>query len=215
KAGNIFYLYNSKTAVKVDPTPRRPPAAPEESANPLRGLAAGREVFEGGELVYEHRRQIGAFQANTPEEVEAMLKTSGPPPWTQPVDAGDEMYRWGAIVPIDAMPAIENPDSGYVQACGNPPWLATRDSGLAPWDWPSWFVRDRDTFRAQRVRRLLESGTRSFADCQAMLFDTVSPFALEMVPLILEAAEKNPTYVATAHPDLPVVLKLLEDWNCA
>ena len=213
-AGNIFYLYNSKTGVKVDPTPRRPPPPPEHAANPLSGFATGRVLFDGGELFYENRRQLGPYDAS-PEEVESMLRTEGPEAWTTPVDAEDGLYAWGAWVPIDVLPMIENPASGYVQACGNPPWLATSDSELHPWDWPSWLVRDRDTYRAKRVRQLLERGSVSVYDCQHMLFDAVAPFALEMVPLILDAATQHPNYVATAHPDLPVTLKLLEDWNGA
>lgn len=215
KAGNVLYLYNSKTAVKMDPTPRKPPPTPEQAANPLSGLATGGATFQGGALVYQQQRRIGPYEGVDAEEVEALLRNAGPPAWTLPVPASDTTYSWGAWVPIDALPLVENPGSGYVQACGNPPWLATRDSGLRPWDWPSWFSRDRDTYRARRVRQLLETGTRSFSDSQRMLFDTVSPFALEMVPLILEAAEQNPHFVTTGHPDLPAALKLLEEWNGA
>ena len=117
------------------------------------------------------------------------------------------------MVPAAQLPHIENPASGYVQACGNPPWTATLNSGLNPWEWPSWLVRDRDTFRAKRVRQLLETGSRSFSDCQSMLFDVVSPFAVEVVPIIVEAARRNPNFVAGAHPDLPAAIAVLENWK--
>jgi acyl-homoserine-lactone acylase len=212
KGGNIFYLYNSKAGFKADPTPRRPPP-PEQAANPLSGIVTGRASFpDGGRALFQNRQQVGPYVGDA-DEIAALLHRSGPAPWTTPMDAQEPLYAWGATIPITHLPFIENPISGYVQACGNPPWTATTGADLYPWDWPSWLVRDRDTYRARRVRHLLEMGPRSFNDCQAMLFDVVAPFAVEAVPLILQAARENPIFVASAHPDLPVTLNLLEDWN--
>ncbi len=130
-----------------------------------------------------------------------------------PVASLDHRFEWGAALTPDALPWILNPASGYVQACGTPPWLATVPAVLDPSAWPAWLIRDQDSYRAKRVRRLFSIGPRSFEDMQAMLFDTVSPLAAEAVPYLLALAEENPDYVDNAHPDLRVLLDILREWN--
>ncbi len=140
----------------------------------------------------------------------------GPPlyiDWTRPLAAENPEFAWGGAVPVTAMPSLLNPESGYVQACGNPPWTATADSRLDPGHWPPWLAGDRDTYRAQRVRQLLGMGQRSFRDSQSMLYDVLAPFAVGAVPRLLEAADMRPGFVAHAHPDLAVGLNLLRTWN--
>ncbi len=134
-------------------------------------------------------------------------------PWNAPLSAGDLATVWGPIVPVDLLPHVENPPSGYIQACGNPPWDIAAGSGLAAQDWPDWLANDVDTFRADRARRLLEIGARSFEDCQAMLFDVLAPGAMVTVPKLLESFDNHPDWVMTAHPDLPSAIETLRNWN--
>ncbi len=133
--------------------------------------------------------------------------------YTEPVSTLGNRYEWGAMLTPDTMPWLLNPESGYVQACGTPPWLATSPSALDPEAWPAWLVRDEDSYRAKRVRHLFSIGPRSFEDMQAMLFDTVSPLAAEAVPYLLAVADENPAIVDAAHPDLHVMLDILSEWN--
>jgi acyl-homoserine-lactone acylase len=142
-----------------------------------------------------------------PEEHAALMD------WTVPAKSTDLRYEWGDMVGLEYMPSLLNPPSGYVQACGNPPWLTTQDSGMKAEDWPAWLVHDRDTYRAKRVRDLLGQGERSFEDMQAMLYDTVVPFAMFAVPTLIGLARDNPGYLATAHPDLSVGVDMLGKWN--
>jgi acyl-homoserine lactone acylase PvdQ len=130
-----------------------------------------------------------------------------------PVSSLGHQFEWGVALTPDVLPWILNPNSGYVQACGTPPWLATVPAVLEPSAWPAWLIRDEDTYRAKRVRRLFSIGPRSFEDMQAMLFDTVSPLAAEAVPYLIALAEQNPNYVDNAHPDLRVMLDILRGWN--
>jgi len=134
--------------------------------------------------------------------------------WTKPVPGDDPLYAWGDAVAISTLPAFSNPAAGYLQACGTPPWAVTDETKLDPKTLPEWFSRDADTYRAQRVRRLLAMGKRSFYDCQSMLYDVSAPLAMEMVPKLTEAADQMPDYVAQAHPDLPAFVELLRKWNC-
>ncbi|MCP4641423.1 MAG: penicillin acylase family protein [bacterium] len=133
--------------------------------------------------------------------------------WTRPLPSERLEYAWGKTVPLDTLPYMINPPAGFIQACGNPPWGATASPGFGPESWPEWFARDKDTFRAQRVRWLLGLGTRTFDEAQAMLFDVLAPFAMEAVPRLVEAADAQPAWMAQAHPDLPQAIEILRGWN--
>ena len=133
--------------------------------------------------------------------------------WDKPIPGNEPQLSWGEIIPAADLPTVLNPESGYVQACGTPPWLVTSDSGLNEEDWPRWLAREPDSHRAERVRHLLEQGPRSFHDHQSMLYDLLVPVAAKAVPFLLKAAADNPRYVSRAHPDLLVGLDTLADWN--
>ena len=130
-----------------------------------------------------------------------------------PLSTLEGLFEWGNLLAPDALPWALNPKSGYLQACGTPPWLVTANSGSSAANWPTWLVRDSDSYRAKRVRRLFSMGPRSFRDLQAMLFDTVVPLAAEAAPFLLWAAESNPDWLSRAHPDLLVGLDMFGDWN--
>jgi acyl-homoserine-lactone acylase len=130
----------------------------------------------------------------------------------KPLAQNMDDWLWKELVPLNAMPNVLNPASGYVQACGNPPWTATDNPGFGPDVAPSWLVGDVDTYRAKRVRRLLGSGMRSMRDCYSMLYDTVAGAAAEVVPSLLSMAEKNTDFVKNSHPDLATGLDLLRHW---
>jgi len=172
RAGNIFYLYNTKVGDK---------AVAKELSEP---------IVEEDEL-------------------------RGPPliNWRVPLPAGNPLFVWGPVVPMEDLPAVLNPKSGYVQACGAPPWGVTDGLAMRPDDFPPWLVADRDTFRAHRVRQLLSIGKRSFRDCQSMLYDMVVPFAIEAVPALMAAAAEKTDFVANAHPDLSLGLDVLGSWD--
>jgi acyl-homoserine-lactone acylase len=133
--------------------------------------------------------------------------------WARPVSARLFTGAWGATLPMDALPSVLNPASGYVQACGGPPWACTDDAPIDAAAYPAWFIQEPDTYRARRVRQLLRAGTRTFRDMQSMLYDVVAPAASEIAPLLLEMAGSAEKRVEASHPDLETGLQLLRDWN--
>ncbi|NUM52453.1 MAG: penicillin acylase family protein [Candidatus Hydrogenedentes bacterium] len=173
-----------------------------------------------GNLLYLYNSKVGAkntpppardqILANRQQNTNAPLNIIS---WDAPVPANDTRFAWGPIVRIDQLPLIENPKSGYVQACGNPPWTATDGSGVDPNQYPPWLVHDPDTFRARRVRRLLSMGARSYQDAQAMVYDVLVPGAMFAMPKLLDAADKKADLLASAHPDLAPCLDILRNWN--
>jgi len=165
--GNIFYLYNAKTGVRIENPPNQ---------------------------------------------------TTGdsPPPeyrWDQPQSYGLAALAWSRIFPLNGLPYIFNPPSGYVQACGNPPWTATSPPVLEPAFWPQWLAADRDSYRAKRVRQLLQQGKRTFRDHQSILFDMVVPEAFDLVPALLKSVEVRKELAQVMHPDFWKGIEVLQKWN--
>ncbi len=133
--------------------------------------------------------------------------------WDAPVPANNPQYTWGELVPLGALPTIVNPEAGFIQACGTPPWGATLNSGIAPASIPLWLANERDTFRAQRARHLLSMGSRSFHEAQAMVYDVLVPFATAAVPQLMQWADSREQFYETAHPDTLHGADILRSWN--
>ena len=166
-----------------------------------------------GNIFYLYNTKAGARPEQPPmaaadkEQSQEILR------WDRPLPVAVDPIGWAEGIAVDALPAVVNPASGYVQACGSPPWSVTENSGLARDSWPSWLSGDPESYRARRARELLRAGTRSFRDNQSMLFDTVVPAAMDTVPALLAMADQRPDLVKNAHPDLVNGLALLRDWN--
>jgi acyl-homoserine lactone acylase PvdQ len=190
-SGNIFYLYNAKMGDKpvADGPPVQAPPPPKEPEPGMPNLA--------------------------PPDEKPMPKQREPKiiDWSTPVPGDSLLFAWRGIIPAAALPSLANPASGYLQACGTPPWAVTDGTGLDPATLPGWFSHDRDTLRAQRVRRLLSMGKRSFRDCQAMLYDVVVPGASGAVQRLIQLADQRADFVANAHPDLSSGIDVLRSWN--
>lgn len=153
------------------------------------------------------RRDVQLSPAAPGEEPPAPLD------WSQPLSVGYYGPAWDDMIDAAALPAVLNPASGFVQACGAPPWFCTDDAPIAAGDYPGWFFGDADTFRARRARQLLRAGLRTFRDMQDMVYDVTAPAAVELAPVLLELAEGAEDRVDMSHPDLETGLELLRKWN--
>lgn len=166
-AGNIFYLFNTKTGTRIAPAQNQ-----ENAQEPP-------EIYR----------------------------------WDQPLSYKLASMAWDNVIAPDALPYIFNPPSGFIQACGNPPWTATTPPLLDPDAWPPWLLQDTDTYRAKRVRQLLQQGKRSFRDHQSMLFDVVTPAAFDLLPIMLQSAEQRKDLTQSMHPDFWLGIDVLKKWN--
>ena len=106
-----------------------------------------------GTLFYLYNAKAGSRDLLPEVYAQRERAGMGPLTWQEPVSAIYHSAAWGGTIAPDALPYVMNPESGYLQACGNPPWTATDNAGLDAAAWPDWFFQDADTYRAQRVRR--------------------------------------------------------------
>jgi acyl-homoserine-lactone acylase len=133
--------------------------------------------------------------------------------WEQPISTRTAQIYWGPNLLPQELPWLLDPDSGYMQASGTPPWLVTEPNALVSSNWPAWLVRDQDSYRAKRIRQLLGGNVRSFEQNQSMLFDDLVPLAAEVVPYVLKSAILQSPKMKNLHPDTSVALDMLRDWD--
>lgn len=165
-----------------------------------------------GTLFYLYNA-VGGTRALQPELLEGAAEKQLALPWNRIIPAYAADWGWREGIPIEALPACVNPESGFLQTCNTTPWSVTDRGAPRPGMLPPWFVQDRDSLRAVRIAGLLSQGTYSFAEARALLFDTYAGGAVDPIRSLLAAADAQQQRVAGAHPDLAEALNLLKKWN--
>jgi penicillin amidase len=114
--------------------------------------------------------------------------------WTKPVPGWIKATDWGPYLPFTDNPQLLNPPTGFLQNCNNPPWLATKHSGLRPLDPASYYLQatpradageEALNMRGERVFQVLTSRTKfSLDDMKSLALDTYVQSADVIVPLL-------------------------------
>jgi acyl-homoserine-lactone acylase len=170
----------------------------------------------GGSLFYRYAAIVGEKREATyaPDALaNATFAEQLLTPWDKPLPNNEPIYGWGRGITYASLPELVNPNAGFVQASGTPPWLATTGLREFQGSWPGWLVRDADSYRAKRLRSLLAQEPRDLSEHQAILFDRVVPVAAFAVPFLLDSADTLPTRNAQFHPDYRAFIDTLRDWD--
>jgi acyl-homoserine lactone acylase PvdQ len=139
--------------------------------------------------------------------------------WTKPVPGWLKETEWGPYLPFESNPQLLNPASGFLQNCNNPPWLATKNSGLNPLAPAPYYLQvtprsgageEAMNTRAEIVFQTLGQGKKFTAeDMKALAFDTYILSADIIVPLLQRAYSSVPSSDARVNR----ALDLLRTWN--
>jgi acyl-homoserine lactone acylase PvdQ len=116
---------------------------------------------------------------------------------------------WDGLLPIDDVPMLVNPATGFVQHTNSTPWLATADgANLDSTRFPPYVGLDRDNPRSVNSRRLL-GGTRrfSFDDWQRTTMDTRVWWADSVLTPLLDELDR----FAKAYPGRTLALREIAD----
>jgi len=165
-----------------------------------------------GTLFYLYNAKAGSRDF-PPELLDGPAAAQTALPWNRVVPGFLADWGWRQLIPLEAMPAAVNPESGFLQICNTTPWSVTDRGAPKPGMLPPWFIQDRDSYRAARVAALLRDGVLAFPEVRAMLFDTYAAGAADLTRSLLAAADAQAQRVAGAHPDLAAALDMLKKWN--
>ena len=146
----------------------------------------------------------------------AMARRDPSVDWTRPVDGADPNNEWGPFHPIEELPQVLNPPSGYVQNCNSTPFTTTDDGNPSLFDFPPYMVEDKhDDKRRAKMARYLLRGARdiTFEDFQALAYDTTLYWPMTELPRYarrLQTLERtDPELAARVRPYLEHLL----DWD--
>lgn len=141
--------------------------------------------------------------------------------WRKPVPGWTKKTEWGPYFPLESLPQLLNPPSGFIQNCNNPPWLATINSGLNPLDPAPYFQMEKPdpinrekglNPRGERLLKVLGQDKKfSLDEVKTMAFDTYVVPADVIVPLLANAysaLESQVTDQRVAH-----AVGTLKAWN--
>jgi acyl-homoserine-lactone acylase len=137
--------------------------------------------------------------------------------WSKAVDGRRPESDWQGILPLEELPQVFNPISGYVQNCNQSPYTTTDDQNPEPGDLSRHIVGETtwDDRRAKVSRHLLrQAHDVTFDDWQKLAFDTTMYWPLEELPRyerkFRKLKETDPALAAQVEP----YFKHLLDWDC-
>ena len=138
--------------------------------------------------------------------------------WSKPVPGWIKATEWSGIIPYDAYPQLLNPASGFLQNCNNPPWVATRNSGLKPLDPAPYYLHAKPranageealNARGERLFDVLGTNKRlTLKDMFPLAFDTHIMATDVIVPLLVKAAKMQEQNSPVAH-----AIAQIEAWD--
>lgn len=139
--------------------------------------------------------------------------------WSKPVPGWTKETEWGPYFPFELYPQLLNPPSGFLQNCNNPPWVATKNSGLDPLAPAPNYLRvtpkadageEALNTRGERLFEVLGQNKKfTLADMKDLAFDTTVMPADVIVPLLERAYTTKPSQ--DAH--VMQALELVKAWD--
>ncbi|MEO1553104.1 MAG: penicillin acylase family protein [Pseudomonadota bacterium] len=129
--------------------------------------------------------------------------------WSGLVPGDTSAYLWDEIHPLEDLPIVADPDSGFVQNANDPPWLATYPPTYKAEDFPA-YVAPKGPFslRAQNsVQMLLDEEKVSFDELVALKLTAEATALKRVLPDLIEAT------AGLTDPDIRAAMDLLQSWD--
>lgn len=135
--------------------------------------------------------------------------------WSLPVDGSDPGTEWDGYHPLDELPQILNPASGYLQNTNSSPFTTTDDISIAAADYPSYMTGgEQDNRRAQRSRQVLrELRKLTLDDFSTAVWDTRLIAADEVLEHLFTSYDDIRNRNSDRVSSLAGPIGVLKDWN--
>lgn len=135
--------------------------------------------------------------------------------WSRPVDGSDPDTEWRGYHPVDELPQVLDPPSGWIQNCNSTPFLSTEGPGNPdPDDFPGYMVVEGDSPRAREARRILAARDAWTYEAWAEAsYSTRVGRAEEEIPEIVNAWERLDERDAERAEAIRPAVDLLEGWD--
>lgn len=107
--------------------------------------------------------------------------------WTKPVDGSTPETEWQGYHPLEELPQLTNPKTGFVQNCNTTPFLTTTEGNPDRSGYPPYMAMDPDNPRGTISRKLLSGKEKfSFEEWSRVVFDTRAGFAEIEIPQLVD-----------------------------
>ncbi len=108
--------------------------------------------------------------------------------YTHPVDGSDPATDWHGLTPLEQVPQLKNPASGYLFNVNDSPWNGAGRSSLNKADFPAYVEQGLESARGVHAMRVLDGHTGFTTETLlAAAFDSYLPWFARTVPALAKA----------------------------
>ena len=128
--------------------------------------------------------------------------------WTQPVDGTNPSTERGPLHPLEELPHLHNPRTGWLYNANNSPWSAAGADSPRQQDYPTYVESGTESARGLHAIRVLD-GVNNFTldSLLAAAYDPYLPWFDKPIPALLKAWDANP------QPELAAPIAQLRTWS--
>ena len=134
--------------------------------------------------------------------------------WESPVDGSNPATEWQGYHPMDELPQMTDPGTGWMQNCNTSPFLLSSEGNPDSTRFPRYMVTEGDNPRGLISRRILASTpTWTFEQWARVAFDTRVVMADSLLPLLARDFASLPRDSSESGRRLAEAMDTLAAWN--
>jgi penicillin amidase len=134
--------------------------------------------------------------------------------WTKPVDGSAPETEWQGYHPLEELPQLTNPKTGFVQNCNTTPFLTTTEGNPDRSGYPPYMAMDPDNPRGTISRKLLSREEKfTFEEWSRAVFDTRAGFAEVEIPQLVDEWNRLKQVDAARAAKVAAAVDQLKSWD--